>query len=67
MEQRSKEQKLVDICFEIAITMQMSQKWLQKQSRDDIGKWVADQLKVCGFPTTPCGASWGVLTDSKLE
>ena len=67
MPEKSKEQHLVDLCFEIAITMQMNQKWLKKQSRDDIGKWVADQLKNCGFPTTPCGSSWGVLTEPNLE
>lgn len=63
MAERSKEQQLVDLCFEIAITLQMNQKWLKNQSREDIGNWVAEQLKGCGFPTTPCGASWGVLTD----
>ena len=66
MPERSKEQKLVDICFEIAITLQMNQEWLKKQSREDIGKWVADQLRGCGFPTTPCGMSWGVLTEPNL-
>ena len=63
MPERSKEQKLVDICFEMAITLQMNQEWLKKQSREDVADWVADILKKNGFPTTPCGMCWGVLTN----
>ena len=54
------EQKLVDICFEIALTMKGNKK-LNKMSNDDLAKWVADQLDGCGFKTFPCGSSWGVL------
>jgi len=28
---------------------------------NEVAEWVADQLKQCGYPTKPCGMSWGVL------
>jgi len=51
-------QKLVDIMFEIAITLNSMEKKLDNQ---DVMQWVREQLFKCGFPTTPIGASWGVL------
>lgn len=47
--------------------MQMNQNWLDKQSREDVAEWVANQLKECGFPTKPCGASWGVLINPRTN
>jgi hypothetical protein len=32
---------------------------------DQKAAWVAHQLKFCGFPTRPCGASWGILEETK--
>lgn len=63
MTEKSSEQKLVDICFEIAIAMKMNSKNFEKMSRDEVGEWVAKQLKDCGYSTKPCGSSWGVLVD----
>lgn len=63
--ERSESQKLVDLVFEIA---QHSVRYRQyfvidgDYKRDEHMKWVADQLKGCGFPTVPMGSSWGVLT-----
>ncbi len=54
----AKEQELIDIMFQIAFT---AAKKMHKKSTPEIAAWVAEQLKECGFPTTPCGASWGVL------
>lgn len=34
-------------------------------SREERMEWVAKQLRDSGFPTTPCGASWGVLDNEK--
>lgn len=62
MRHREAEQKLIDLTFEIAITMQMHRKAFKKKSREEVAAWVADQLKKCGYPTVPCGMSWGVLT-----
>lgn len=55
-------QKLIDICFELVMT---AYTWpqFQKQPREKIGKWVADQLNECGFRTHPIGMSWGVLIE----
>ena len=63
---REKEQKLVDICFSISLTMHKNSDHFRKLNRDDVAKWVTDQLDGCGFKTTPCGASWGIL-DNKID
>jgi hypothetical protein len=55
------EQVLVDICFQLVATAKMNDKWFKKATREELMAWVADQLRQCGFPTTPMGASWGVL------
>jgi hypothetical protein len=34
---------------------------LKRLNNADLAKWVSKQLKACGFETSPCGASWGVL------
>ncbi len=57
----SKEQQLINIAFSIALTVASDEFTLT--DRDDIATWVALQLKECGFPTRPMGASWGVLVD----
>ena len=59
----SREQKLVDICFEIGLTVADHSKFFKQKSKKDIAQWIANQLKQCGFSTTPMGMSWGVLTD----
>ncbi len=62
------EQKLVDLCFQTALTLSTPgtdrhdqpydmTKWpIEKKA-----EWVAKQLRGCGFDTTPCGSLWGVL------
>ena len=57
----SNEQKLVDICFEIALTIQEYPSDFQELSSEDMAKWVASQLAIAGFNTTACGSSWGIL------
>lgn len=61
---RGQEQKLIDICFELVLTATHPNHrhdfW--KKTRDEKAAWVAEQLRGCGFDTTPCGASWGVLS-----
>ena len=61
MRHREAEQKLIDLTFEIVITAHMHREWFEKATREEVAAWVADQLKKCGYPTTPCGMSWGVL------
>jgi hypothetical protein len=53
-----REQKLIDIMFEIAIT---SARCMRLKSNEEIAAWVSEQLSICGFPTKPCGAGWGLL------
>jgi hypothetical protein len=61
------EQKLIDIMFEIAQASYMMDreraavKEYYNEKRDEHMKWVADQLRMCGFETVPAGLSWGVL------
>ena len=56
----NREQKLVDICFQIGITINNNERF-QKMSVPEVADWIAKQLRGCGFDTYPCGASWGVL------
>lgn len=58
-----KEQELIDICFQLVLTC-LDKKYVKnfiKMSQEQKAEWVATQLKGCGFPTHPCGASWGIL------
>ncbi len=57
----SNEQKLVDICFDIALTIQENPSDFQELSREEMAEYVASQLSKCGFNTSPCGSSWGIL------
>ncbi len=54
-------QKLVDICFEIGLTISDPEFNFYKKSQEERAKWIARQLRMTGFPTNPSGASWGVL------
>lgn len=66
---RSNEQKLVDLCFQIALMLSETKGTdregkkltLYKLPVPKKAEWIAQQLSLCGFPTTPCGSSWGVL------
>ena len=62
---QSREQKLVDLCFEFAIKSP-GFTWAGYEEHTmncTIANWVQSTLKDCGFDTTPCGMSWGVLKD----
>jgi hypothetical protein len=63
---KSKQQQLVDITFEIAFTIR-DNKALQKMGNEELAEWVARQLRLCGFPTQPMGCSWGVLIDQSAN
>lgn len=63
-----REQKLVDLCFQIALMISTPGKDrggipydLTKLSASEKAAWVAKQLRACGFDTEPVGSSWGVL------
>ena len=64
----SQEQKLIDICFELVLTitsthpdMKDTAKIFSEKTNEEKAKWVSDKFRTCGFDTEPCGASWGVL------
>lgn len=56
----NREQDLVDIMFQIAITI-ANNVYFDNLSNEEIAIWVAKQLKECGFETKPSGMSWGKL------
>lgn len=58
--EKSNEQELVDICFELVLVATQNKKFCKK-SNEEKAAWVARQLRLCGFDTEPMGASWGVL------
>lgn len=67
-----REQKLIDLCFSLCITMHLAKDdWVQRVTREEVAEWVSQQLEGCGFPTKPMGSSWGILVqktrDEKLD
>lgn len=64
-----REQKLVDIMFQVAgiLTDTQYAQHFQSMSREQRMEWVAHQLRACGFDTNPMGLSWGVLVSETPE
>jgi hypothetical protein len=62
MRYRSQTQKLIDIVFQTTI-MAATHEYFRGKSIQEVAEWTAGQLRDCGFPTVPCGMSWGVLVD----
>jgi hypothetical protein len=60
----SNTQKLIDIAFEIALTMKQNIDWVEKSTDEDITQWVSKQLSECGYQTIPLGISYGILKKS---
>lgn len=60
-----REQKLVDIMFEMIISA-VDTSWFKTATRNDVAEWGADTLQKNGFPTHSSGLSWGVLDDIEL-
>jgi hypothetical protein len=54
-------QILVDICFDLVMTIHTYPDRFAKLSKEEIADWTAKQLRGCGFDTKPIGSSWGVL------
>jgi len=50
--------------FEIALMIH-NHPYFQDKNNEKICEWIRDQLKQCGFETTPLGSSWGVLKEIK--
>lgn len=63
----SSDQKLVDILFDIALTVHNRRDYFDGKTNEEVAQWAAKQLQDCGFPTTPVGMSWGVLQRQPIE
>jgi hypothetical protein len=61
----NREQKLIDLCFQMVLvaTTYPGIAWFKRKSTtmEMKANWVAEQLRGCGFDTSPCCSSWGVL------
>lgn len=61
------EQKLIDIIFDIVMTMDAYPNSFKDMDRDAKAAWVRKQLDGCGYKTIPMGSLWGVLVDEYPE
>lgn len=61
----SNNQELIDICFQIGLTISDHRYDLHTKSNEEKADWIASQLRACGYDTKPIGSSWGVLCTSK--
>jgi hypothetical protein len=60
--ERSNEQRLIDISFDLVLTFRSHyNSYFKDKSQEEVAKWVAANLDLCGFPTEPVGSSWGIL------
>ena len=60
---RSKEQELVDICFDIGLTIVECYDYFKDKTKEQVAEWIGGQLAGCGFHTVPVGMSLGMLVD----
>ena len=58
----SREQKLIDIMFELVLTQP---RVMKDRSSEELAEWIQYNLAECGFYTMPCGLSWGILVNEK--
>lgn len=61
---KSREQELIDIIFEVGLTIADSSYKFKSMSKEEIAAWITKQLSGCGFETKPIGSSWGVLINN---
>jgi hypothetical protein len=57
----AREQELINIMFEVSLTINSKRAYFDGKSNEEIAAWVAEQLRGCGFDTQPVGSSWGYL------
>lgn len=60
-----REQRLVKICFELAITLHTSGEYFKGKGIPYVAEWVAEQLNQCGYRNIPVGSSWGTLIEEE--
>lgn len=61
----SREQQLIDLMFQVALTLSDNKLNCRKWDTATKADWIAEQLRAVGFDTTPCGCSWGILKEDK--
>lgn len=61
-ELKQQRQKLIDIGFQM-VHVAHSYKCFDSKTSEEMMEWVAKRFEGCGFKTSPCGASWGVLVE----
>ena len=54
------EQQLIDMMFTLGMIMR-DKSGMRHMTREQLAKWIARNLRDCGFDTEPIGSSWGVL------
>ena len=65
MVEMSKEQDLVDICFQM-VAATTDDPIFCKKSVPEKMLWVAGTLRKCEIYTVPMGASWGVIVSKEF-
>lgn len=58
----STEQRLVDLIFEVGMVTKIYADSFTNIPTEEYAEWIAQQLRLHGFETTPRGLSWGVLS-----
>ncbi len=49
--------KLTDVLVSCAMTIHTNRTYFDGKSVNEVGEWISEQLRECGFPNGPCGAS----------
>lgn len=57
----SKEQDIVDVCFECGILLHQKPELFVGMDQAQVALWIARQLANSGILTTPVGGSYGVI------
>lgn len=64
----SKEQKLIDLMFEVALTVRdRCVASIGAPTREEVTVWVSDWLRQSGFEMRPSGSAWGVLDKAPVH
>ena len=61
LDQLAREQLLIDLMFSIAMRINANDRI--PHDREELAKWMRDQLIECGFPVVAMGMSWAILLE----
>jgi hypothetical protein len=54
-------QKVLDIMFQVSMTIQNERAIFDKMSNDDLANWINEQLASCHIPVQPVGSKWAQI------